>query len=135
VTAVLQLAALGLLGVALAVWLAHVPSARRSRERRRARPRRTLPGDLGAITELVAAGRSSAADVHRRVRPLLRDIAAAKLARRGVGLDRDPEPARELLGEELWELVRANRPSPPPRDAPGITIAELTALTDRLEAL
>jgi hypothetical protein len=135
VTAIVQLAALAMLVVALAVWLARVPSARRTRERPPARPRRTLPGDLGAITELVAGGRSSAAEVHRRVRPLLRDIAAARLARRGIGLDRDPLPARELLGEELWELVRADRPAPVTRDAPGMTLAELSALTDRLEAM
>ncbi len=134
-TAIIQLAALGMLGVALAVWLAHVPSARRSRERPRARPRRSLPGDLGAITELVAGGRSTASDVHRRVRPLLRDIAAAKLARRGIGLDRDPRHARELLGEELFELVRAERPAPLTRDAPGLTLGELAAITDRLEAM
>jgi hypothetical protein len=135
VTAIVQLAALGMLGVALAVWLAGVPSARRARERPPARPRRTLPADLGAITELVTGGRSSAADVHRRVRPLLRDIAAAKLARRGIGLDRDLQPARELLGEELFELVRADRPAPLTRDAPGMTLAELSAITERLEAM
>lgn len=134
-TAIVQLAALGLLGVALAVWLAHVPSARRARERPHVRPPRSLPGDLRTITELVAGGRSTAAEVHRRVRPLLRDIAAAKLARRGIGLDRDPRHARELLGEELFELVRADRPAPLTRDAPGMTLAELSALTDRLEAM
>lgn len=134
-TVIVQLAALGMLVVALAVWLARVPSARRPRERPPAGPRRTLPGDLGAITDLVSGRRSTAADVHRRVRPLLREIAAAQLARRGIGLDRDPEPARALLGEELWELVRADRPAPVTREAPGMTLAELTALTDRLEAM
>jgi hypothetical protein len=135
VTVIIQLAALGMLGVVLAVWLAGVPSARRSRERPPAKPRRTLPGDLGAVTELVAGGRSTASDVHRRLRPLLREIAAAQLARRGVGLDRDPQPARALLGEELWEIVRADRPPPVTRDAPGLTLAQLSELTDRLEAM
>ncbi len=134
-TVIIQLAALGMLGVALAVWLARVPSARRPRQRRPAKPRRTLPGDLGAIAELVAGGRSSGADVHRRVRPLMREIAAARLARRGIGLDRDPEPARALLGDELWELVRVDRAPPVTRDAPGMTLAQLAALTDRLEAI
>ena len=134
-TVIIQLAALAMLVVALGVWLARVPSARRPRERPPARPRRTLPGDLGAVTDLVTGHRSTAADVHRHVRPLLREISAARLARRGIGLDRDPEPARDLLGEDLWELVRADRPAPVTRDAPGMTLAELTAFTDRLEAM
>ena len=134
-TVIVQLAALGMLGVALAVWLARVPSARRRRPRPPAAARRSPPGDLVAIGELVAGGRTSAGDVHRRVRPLLREIAGARLARRGIGLDRDPEQARELLGEGLWELVRADRPAPVTRDGPGLGLAELTQYTDRLEAL
>jgi hypothetical protein len=135
VTVIIQLAALGMLIVALAVWLARVPSARRTREPRPSAPRRTLPGDLGAITDLVSGRRATAVDVYRQVRPLLREIAAARLARRGIGLDRDPEPARDLLGEDLWELVRIDRPVPESRDAPGISLSELSALTDRLEAI
>lgn len=134
-TIVIQLFALGMLTVAVAVWLARVPSARRSRERPPAGPRHALPGDLRAITDLVAGGRSTAADVHRRVRPLLREVAAARLARRGIGLDRDSETARALLGDELFELVRIDRPPPVTRDAPGMPLAQLTAHTDRLEAL
>jgi len=135
VTVIVQLAALGMLGVAIAVWLARVPSARQRRLRPPAEPRRSLPGDLGTITELVVAGRSSAGDVHRRMRPLLREIAAVRLARRGVALDRDPSRARELLGEELWELLRADREAPTARDAPGLTLDQITVLTDRLEAM
>jgi hypothetical protein len=135
VTVIIQLAALGLLGMALAVWLARVPSARRRRQRPRRRPRPALPADLGAITELVVSARSSPADAHRRLRPLLREIAAVRLARRGIGLDRDPLQARELLGQELWELVRADRELPAGRVAPALTPAELAALTDRLEAV
>jgi len=135
VTILVQLAALIAVGVALAVWLARVPSARRSRQRPAAGRRRTLPGDLGAIADLIVGGRSTASDVHRRVRPLLREVASAQLARRGIGLDRDPESAHALLGDELWELVRADRPAPVTRDAPGMSVAELSALTDRLEAL
>jgi hypothetical protein len=135
VTLIVQLAALGMLGVAVAVWLARVPSARRRRERPPAGGQPPVRGDLGAMTELVTVGRSTAGDLHRRLRPLLREIATVELARRGVGLDRDPREARALLGEELWELVRLDRPPPDMRDAPGLTLAQLTALTERLEAL
>ena len=134
-TLIVQLAALGMLALAVAVWLARVPSARRRRERPPAGGRSPVRGELGAMTELVAVGRSTAGDLHRRLRPLLREIATVGLARRGVGLDRDPREARALLGEELWEIVRFDRPPPDMRDAPGLTLAELAALTDRLEAL
>jgi hypothetical protein len=135
VTLIVQLAALLMLLIALAVWLGRVPSARRRRVSPRARPRGGTPGDLEAIAESVAAARASAADVHRRVRPLLREIAAARLARRGIGLDRDPLQARAVLGEELWEIVRSDRPAPAARDESGMSVAAIAQLTDRLEAV
>ena len=47
---------------------------------------------------------------------MLSEIAEARLARRGVQLNRDHDEARRLLGPEAWELVRPDRPQPP--DAP-----------------
>jgi hypothetical protein len=69
------------------------------------------------------------------LRPVLSDIATARLARRGVRLSRDHDEARRLLGPEAWELVRPDRPQPPDRRAPGIAPRELEAVLDRLEAL
>jgi hypothetical protein len=71
--------------------------------------------------------------VDRDLRPLFRPIAAMRLARRGVDLDRHPEEARELLGEEMWELVRAGRARSSSRVAGGISVAGLEGLIERLE--
>jgi hypothetical protein len=63
------------------------------------------------------------------------EIAEPRLGRRGLQLDRDREESEELLGPEVWELVRPDRPPPPNRRAPGIAACDLDAVLDRLEAL
>ena len=73
--------------------------------------------------------------MHRRLRPLLRELAAARLRRRGVQLDHDGDRARELLGDELWEIVRPGRPMPADRFGPGLSGSELRRLVERLEAV
>ena len=70
---------------------------------------------------------------HTQLRPLVLEIAEARLARRGVRLDGDE--ARRLLGPQAWDLVRPDRPAPPDDRAPGIAPSELQAVLDRLEAL
>jgi hypothetical protein len=73
---------------------------------------------------------------HVRLRPVLRDIAAHRLrVRYGVELDREPERARELLPAEVWEVVRADRPPPVERLAPGPTLSQQRRLLDGLEKL
>jgi hypothetical protein len=114
--------------------LAVLPRARRMTWRR---PRRTppqRPTDLARMERVVML-RSTAAEVHRRIRPPLREIALARLGNRGVRLDHQPEVARQLLGDELWELVRPDRPQPDDPRGPGMTLEELERLTDRLEAV
>jgi hypothetical protein len=69
------------------------------------------------------------------LRPLLREIAAVGLNRRGIRMARNPAAARELLGDELWEIVRPGRPTPADPRAPGVTLEELAQMTDRLEQL
>ena len=103
----------------------------------RPRPRATgRPRELARLEDQVALATNMAADVHFRVRPVLREIAVHRLAtRHGVVLDRDREQARALLGEEAWELVRPDRE--PPRDSlgPGIPAERLRAVVDALERL
>lgn len=93
------------------------------------------PADLRQIEGLVWTKGSNAADVHRALRPLLREIAIARLERHGIALDRDSREARLALGDDLWELVRPERPRPEDPRGPGITLERLTALTDRLQRL
>ena len=83
--------------------------------------------------ELAAA---TADHAHRRLVPLLRAAAAARLAmRHGIELERRPDVARRLLGEQAWELLRPDRPEPPDRHAPGLRREEIAAVIAQLESL
>lgn len=93
------------------------------------------PAQLVRLERAVEWSGSSALDAHTRLRPVLVEIAEARLGRRGLRLDRDEEEARRLLGPAAWELVRPDRPAPPNRDAPGVRPRELDEILDALEAL
>ena len=91
--------------------------------------------ELDRIDRLVVLGAANEFDLHYRLRPLLRDLAADRLsAGHGVSLDGQPERAQQLLGEELWELVRADR-EVGRRSGPGVAPAALAGFVDRLEKL
>jgi hypothetical protein len=62
---------------------------------------------------------------------LVRVIVRIRLAARGLRL----EASEDLLGPELWELARDDRPAPTDRHAPGIPAAALRRLLERLETL
>ena len=103
--------------------------------RRGQRSQRSV-AELEQLQREVILATSTAFDVHLRLRPRLRGIAAYLLAsRRGVELDSKPELARELLGERTWELVRPDRPAPAERHAPGLQRAELHDIVGVLERL
>jgi hypothetical protein len=91
--------------------------------------------DLDRIDRLVVLGAASSFDFHYRLRPLLRELASAKLhADHGIELDHEPERARRLLGDEVWRLVRRDRELEN-RAGPGLPPADLERLVTRLEAL
>jgi hypothetical protein len=104
----------------------------------RARPLRRA-ADAPPLEQLRQVGRALAAaqdsefGVDRDLIPLFRPIAAMRLARRGVDLDRHPEEARAILGEQLWELVRPGGFRGSNRVAGGISTAGLDGLIERLE--
>jgi hypothetical protein len=103
--------------------------------RRAPRTKRSL-AELEQLEREVILATSTAFDVHLRFRPRLRRIAAYLLAsRRGVDLDSNPERARQLLGEQTWELVRPERPAPTERHARGLLRAELREIVGTLERL
>jgi hypothetical protein len=129
---VLELAAIVVGALVLAALVPRVSRRPRARRSRRAVPR---PAALERIERVVEAGRQTAGDVQVRVRPLLREIAAPLLRREGVRLDSEPQQARAVLGEELWDVVRPDRPRPQDWRAPGITLPELERLVQRLERL
>ena len=94
----------------------------------------SVSGDLERVQRTVAAA-WHAGEMHWRLRPLLREVAAAGLRRRRVDLDADPIAARALLSPRTWELVRPDRPRPDDPFAPGLGRDELQAVLDDLEAL
>jgi hypothetical protein len=110
-----------------------IPSSRpHKRPVRRKRPPQR-PADLERVERALVA--RTAADVHVPLRPLLREIAQPLAWRHGVRLDHDPERACELLGPDLWEIVRPERPRPEDLRAPGLAPEELEQIIARLEEL
>ena len=92
--------------------------------------------ELARLEREVTLSTTTAFDLHFRLRPVLRRISARMLlSRRGIELERQPDAARTLLGEELWELVRPDREPPRDRAAPGLELSSLRTMVDALEAL
>jgi hypothetical protein len=101
---------------------------------RRVDDSRRPPPSLARLEQLAALGVASSFDLQYRFLPPLRSIASGLLAsRRRIDLDTQQETAREILGEETWELVRPARPAPRDRISRGITPVELTRVAESLE--
>jgi hypothetical protein len=97
---------------------------------------RARPPSLERMGNVVALGVAGSFDLHHRLRPRLRSIAAGLLSsRRRISLDGQAGPARDALGAETYELVRADRPPPADRLARGLPIAELRHVVDSLETV
>jgi hypothetical protein len=94
------------------------------------------PEELLRMERTLVLGSADADYAHRRLLPLLRAAAAARIAaRHGFDLERRPEAARSLLGDDAWELLRPDRPEPNDRFGPGIPQREIAAVIARVEAL
>ena len=104
----------------------------RDQRRLRLDPR---PAQLVRLERIVERAGESGLSAHTRLRPVLVEIAEARLVHRGLRLDRDVEEARRLLGPTVWDLVRPDRPTPRGRDVPGISPRRLEEILDSLEAL
>jgi len=76
-------------------------------------------------------------DLHYHLRPLVKEIASARLARQhGIDLEREPERAQRLIGTgRVWELVRPDREPPEDRAARGWSKPDLQQLMHELEEL
>ena len=92
------------------------------------------PGALVRLQREVSMAGSAAFDVHYRLRPALIELAAGLLSwRRGIDLEQEPERAQVVLGEDVWELVRPDRPQPLERLGAGIDEAHLERVVSALE--
>jgi hypothetical protein len=101
---------------------------------RRPAPVRQVRG-LEELEHAVEFSQSTAFDFHYRLRPHLVQVASHRLAVRGVRLEAQPDRARQLLGEEAWELVRPDRPPPERRNDRGLELATLRRVVARIDAL
>ena len=117
--------------------LAKLPArGRRRDDRNQPHPRPDpRPTQLVRLERIVEWSGESGLSAHTRLRPVLVEIAEARLLRRGFRLDRDVEEAQHLLGPVVWDLVRPDRPTPRGRDAPGISPRRLEEILDTLESL
>ena len=123
-----------LLNVVILIREAHplerpVPEIARALEREDEEPTR-LP-ELQRVERELTMATATAFDLHTRLRPLAREIATARLAARGRRL----EDSETELGEELWALVRPDRPVPSDRHGAGMSVEQVRHVVDRLEAL
>jgi hypothetical protein len=103
----------------------------------RARPARPPdPVELLRMERDIELGIAGAGHAQYRLLPILRQAAAARLgSHHGIELERRPEAARALLGEDVWGLLRPDRPIPEDRFAPGVSRERVTAVIERLESL
>jgi hypothetical protein len=89
-----------------------------------------------AMEREIEQGMEHAVQAHRRLLPLLRTAAAARLAvKHGVEIEHRPDVARRMLGDEAWEYLRPDRPEPVDRQGPGLPRDTIAALIERVEAL
>lgn len=98
--------------------------------------RRTPPAGLDRVEHETVLAVAGAFDLHYRLVPRLRALAAGLLSsRRSVSLADAPDAARSILGEDAWELVRPDRPAPDDRLAQGLPARELALVVDALEGI
>lgn len=94
----------------------------------------TRPASLTRLERIVYLATMNAFDVHLRLRPRLGTIAEHRLAsRRGLRLD--SPGARELLGDDLADLLRLEQPRPDDPFGPGMPLRRQRELVERLERI
>ncbi|HET9242437.1 MAG TPA: hypothetical protein VFN99_03275 [Gaiella sp.] len=94
---------------------------------------RARPASLARMERVVGLASGTAFDVHYRLRPTMRPLAASLLAARGVDLERSPQAAEALVGPDAWDVIRPNRAPPENRGAPGLPLASIERAVDALE--
>ena len=104
-------------------------------ERRRPLPPER-PAGLEEAERAVDYAAWNPADLNRRLRPLLREVARHRLlTRRGIDLERSPETARQLLGDVAWSLIHRPAASESTGRDPGASPPAIRETIERLEEL
>ena len=94
---------------------------------------RTRPAELVRIERELTLGAATAEHFQTRLAPLLREAAAARLAAHEIDLELRPDRARALLGDDVWDLIRPDRPAPAERNAAGPPLRTVAAVIDTIE--
>jgi hypothetical protein len=93
------------------------------------------PARLRAIERVVAHATYDSAAFQTELRPILRDIAAQRLAAYWtVDIDRQPDAARANLGEPAWTFLTPGNLEAA-RGERGVEVDALRVVVERLEAL
>lgn len=130
-------------GIVLAALIRHSlerswpePPRRFEQALRTRKPEASQAAEFLRMERELELGVAHADHAHRRLLPLLRAAAAARLAsRHGIELEHRPDAARTLLGDDVWELLRPDRPEPEDRHGPGIPREQVAAAIEAVEAL
>jgi hypothetical protein len=125
-------------GTVLGARAAVPPGPRRARRRRSAPPvveAADFPGYSRIASGLGWAG-SSRRHYDHIARPMLSRLLGAALAERHrLDIRRQPDAARRLVGEDLWPQLDPSVPPSEDSSAPGVDLAALASIVDRLEQL
>lgn len=100
------------------------------------KPPPNWPADLYQMQDRISLATVSEFDYQTRLRSLLRDVAAQRLAARwNVDLVRQPDRAKNRLGEELWNAIGGTCDDAGRRDVRGPSLARLRVLIEELERI
>ena len=131
-----EIALIALAGIGVAICVALLPTPRSLRRGKTAPAGAPRPQQLVALERLVSTAGPSAVAAHAYLRPVLVEIVSHRLVARGQTLGRMPEATgRALLGDQLWDIVRPNRPFPEDRHGPGVAPQELGAMLEVIRRL
>jgi hypothetical protein len=125
------LCALVLIWLAAAVRSALPQGRELNRPARAPRPGKApRPPQLEWLERQVGHARDYGYEIPSQFRPVIRNIAATALWRRhSVVLESDPDRARELVGEHVWQVIRPDDPvTELPRGGFRALVAELEAI-------
>jgi hypothetical protein len=126
----------GVCGLALIVIVRGLPGPRRRSAFEDAlRPAPTgsaEPPELARLASMLTLAHARRLHAVAELTPILREIAGHRLDARCLSLN---EEARDILGEDLWELVRPDLELPDDRSEPGPSIDALRRTLDALESL
>lgn len=95
-----------------------------------------LPMSLRRVERLIRYSERHPYAVHQRLLPLLRELAAERLAAlHGVAMDRDEEAAARLLGSDAWQVLGPDAIEVPDRAEHGISHEAIDTAVSAIEGL